>query len=84
MNTIERIVEPRNGVIDLHVDVPTEWEGKRIKVQMVVDETQTVPVIKPKSDLTRFGGKYSDLPTLEKDRILQGLDDLRNEWARDI
>lgn len=85
MNIIEQTVEPKNGVIDIHVDVPAEWNGKRIKIRVILEEDeQNIPIVKPKSDLTRFGGKYAYLPESEKKRMIQELDNMRNEWERDI
>ena len=80
MNTIEQIVEPKNGAIDLHVDVPAEWEGKRIRV--VFEEASVIK--RPKSDLTRFEGKFAYLPPQETDKLLNDLDAMRDEWNRSI
>ena len=84
MNVIEQTVEPKNGAIDLHVDVPAEWEGKRIRLRITFEEEKDMSTVKPKSDLTRFEGKFAHLPDQEKDRILHDLDAIRNEWTSDF
>ncbi len=82
MNTIEQTVEPKNGAIDLHVNVPAEWEGKRIRMRITLEEEEGLSMAKPKSDLTRFESKYAHLPETQKDSILDSLDAMRDEWTR--
>ena len=82
MNIIEQTVEPKNGAIDLHVDVPAEWEGYVLKVTVERTEAKSE---KPKgTGLSRFRGKWAHLPLEERLKMQRELDDMRNEWERPI
>jgi len=82
MNTIERTVEPKNGAIDLHVDVPEEWVGYVVKVTL---ERTEAKINEPKgTGLSRFAGKWLHLPLEQRLAMQKELDDLRNEWDRPI
>jgi len=82
MNSIEQTVEPKNGAIDLHVDVPTEWEGYVLKV--TVERTEA-KIEKPKgSGLSRFRAKWANLPLEQRLAMQKELDNMRNEWERPI
>ena len=84
MTTIEQHVELTDDV--LTVPIPAEWRGKGATFKLILDEDEVapVPVIKPKIDLTQFGGKFAHLPEQTIDRILGELDAMRDEWKRDI
>jgi len=84
MNVIEQHVELTEDV--LTIPVLAEWRGKGATLKLTLDnqKAEPVPVVKPKTDLTRFGSKFADLPTEEIDRMLTELDAMRNEWGRDI
>jgi hypothetical protein len=86
MNIIEQTVEPKNGAVDthLHIATPPEWNGKRIKMRVIFEEQESTPVVKPKIDLTQFGGKWAHLPLEERLAMQKKLDDMRNEWERPI
>ncbi|RIV22158.1 hypothetical protein DYU11_14040 [Fibrisoma montanum] len=85
MNIIEKTVEPKNGAIDLHFDVPAEWNGKQIKLRIIFEEDTGGLVDKDtKPDLTRFRGKWAHLPLEERLEMQKQLDDMRNEWERPI
>ena len=82
MSTIEQTVEPKNGVVDLHVDVPADWEGYVLKV--TVERTE-IKVEKPeRTGMTRFRGKWAHLPLEQRLAMQKQLDDIRNEWDRPI
>ena len=84
MSIIEQHVELTEDTIT--VLVPTEWKGKGATLTLTLDEEkeEVVPVVKPKIDLTQFGGKFAHLSGEETDRMLDDLDKMRNEWERDI
>ncbi len=82
MNVIEQIVEPKNGAIDVHIDIPTDWENYVLKVTVERTEAQ---IEKPKdTGLSRFRGKWAHLPLEERLDMQKQLDDMRNEWERPI
>ena len=83
MNVIEQHVELTEDT--LTVAIPAEWKGKGATLKLVLDENVgPLPVVKPKIDLTQFGGKWAHLPQEEQLRLQKQLDDMRNEWERDI
>ena len=83
MNTIEQHVELTEDVVT--IPVPAEWKGKGATWKLVLDEVvETIPIKKPKVDLTQFGGKFAHLPSDKIDQMLTDLDAMRNEWERDI
>ena len=81
MNVIQQTIEPKDGVIDFHLDVPHEWEGKKIKITL---EPTQESVEKSKHNLTRFRGKWAHLPLEQRLAMQKQLDDMRNEWERPI
>lgn len=82
MNVIEQTIEPKNGAIDFHIDVPQEWEGMKIKITLEPAQEITK---KPKgTGLSRFRGIWAHLPLEERLAMQKELDDMRNEWERDI
>ncbi|GAB4034452.1 hypothetical protein [Spirosoma gilvum] len=82
MNVIEQTVEPKNGAVDLHVDVPSDWEGYVLKV--TVERTEA-KIEKPKGPgLSRFGKKWAHLPLEQRLALQKELDAMRNEWERPI
>jgi hypothetical protein len=83
MNIIEQTVEPKNGAIDLHILLPEGWDEWNIKAVVVYEKTDVL-AHKPKIDLTKLVGKYSHLSEEDKSQMLTELDNLRNEWERDI
>jgi hypothetical protein len=82
MNIIEQTVEPKNGAIDLHLNVPADWENYVLKV--TVERTEARIEISSKAGLSRFRGKWSHLPLEERLAMQKELDDMRNEWERPI
>ncbi|MBO0932766.1 hypothetical protein [Fibrella aquatilis] len=83
MNVIEQHVELTDDT--LTVPIPADWRGKGATLKLILDEeVEPVPVLKPKIDLTQFGGKFAYLSSEATDRMLGDLDNMRNEWERDI
>lgn len=84
MNVIEQHVELTDDT--LTVAIPAEWKGKGATLKLVLDEegVESIPVVKPKIDLTQFGGKWAHLPLEERLAMQKDLDDMRNEWDRPI
>ena len=82
MNVIEQTVEPKNGAIDLHVDVPADWEGYVLKV--TVERTEAKVEKPTKTGMSRFRGKWAHLPIEERIAMQKQVDDLRSEWERPI
>lgn len=84
MNVIEQHVELTEDV--LTVPIPADWKGKGATLKLVLDEesVEPVPIVKPKIDLTQFGGKWAHIPLEERLRMQKDLDDMRNEWKRPI
>lgn len=82
MNTIEQTIEPKNGAVDLHVDVPAEWEGYLLKV--TIERTETKADAPEGTGLSRFRGKWAHLPLEQRLAMQKELDDMRNEWERPI
>ncbi len=82
MNVIEQTIEPKNGAIDLHMDIPGEWEGYVLKVTVERTEAKAE---KPKgTGMSRFRGILKDMSPEEKADMDKQLTELRNEWERDI
>ena len=81
MNVIEKTIEPKNGAIDFHLDVPQEWEGKKIKITL---EPAQEGAETTKNDLTQFRGKWAHLPLDERLAMQKELDNMRSEWERPI
>ncbi|MBC7568281.1 MAG: hypothetical protein H7319_00920 [Spirosoma sp.] len=81
MNVIEQTIEPKNGAIDLHVDVPAEWEGYVLKV--TVERTEAKVETPKKTNMSRFRGMFNDMSAEEKADMDQQLTQLRSEWDRD-
>lgn len=82
MNVIEQTIEPKNGAIDFHIDVPQEWEGMKIKITLEPAQEITE---KPKgTGLSRFRGIFKDMSPEEKADMDKQLTELRNEWERPI
>lgn len=84
MNVIEQHVELTDDV--LTVAIPVDWKGKGATLKLILDEEEVdpVPIVKPKIDLTQFGGKWAHLPLEQRLAMQKELDDMRNEWERDI
>ncbi len=81
MNVIEQTIEPKNGAIDLHVDIPAEWEGYVLKV--TVERTEAKAETPKKTNMSRFRGMFNDMSAEEKADMDQQLTQLRSEWDRD-
>ena len=82
MNVIEQTIEPKNGAIDLHVEVPAEWEGYVLKV--TVERTEAKVDKAKKTGMSRFRGKWAHLPLEERLNMQKELDKMRDEWERPI
>lgn len=81
MNVIEQHIELTDDV--LTIPVPVEWKGKGATFKLVLDEVvETIPIKKPKVDLTQFGGKFAHLPLEERLKMQKELDDMLDEWKR--
>jgi hypothetical protein len=78
MNIIEQTVEPKNGAIDLHLDVPTDWEGYVLKV--TVERTEAKIDIPGRTGMSRFWGIWKDMSLEQRLAMQKELDDMRNEW----
>ena len=82
MNVIKQTIEPKNGAIDFHLEIPQEWEGMKIKVTL--EPAQEI-IERPKgTGLSRFRGKWAHLPLEKRQSMQKELDDMRNEWERNI
>ena len=84
MNVIEQHVELTEDT--LTVTIPADWKGRRATLKLVLDEesVEPVPIVKPKTDLTRFRGKWAHLTPEQHEALDQQLTDMRNEWERPI
>ncbi len=82
MNTIEQTVEAKNGAVDLHVDIPTEWEGYVLKI--TVERTESRIEKREVVGMSRFRGALRHLTPEQHVDIDRQLNELRNEWERPI
>jgi hypothetical protein len=82
MNALRQFVKPQNGII--RIPVPEDMKGAtRFEVLIIPDEIKEAEsslTTKKKFDFKSLAGKFKDIPH----KKLAELDEMRNEWERDI
>lgn len=84
MNALRQIIKPNGRHISF--DLPEEFESNS-EVEIIVLPSEEKEEKKKKSKnniLALQSGLFSDLEVKKKSKMLKELDNLRNEWERDI
>ncbi|GAA4412310.1 hypothetical protein GCM10023187_39240 [Nibrella viscosa] len=82
MNSIEQIAEPKNGVLDIHVETPADWNGKKVRIRVELEEESAQN--KAGTGLSRLRGQLRHLSAEQKTDMDRQLRELRDEWERPI
>jgi hypothetical protein len=82
MNIIEQTIEPKNGAVDFHAEIPAEWEGYVLKI--TVERTEAKVETPKKTGMSRFRGILKNMTPEQHNEMDRQLIELRNEWERDI
>jgi hypothetical protein len=81
MNALRQFLRPQNGIIQ--IIVPEDMRSAtRFEVLIIPDEIKEAETSQTtkKFDFKSLAGKFKDIP----DKKLEELDEMRNEWERDI
>jgi hypothetical protein len=83
MNALRQIIKPKGRFISL--ELPEEFESNSEVEVIVLPSEKTPQKINKKSNILALQkGLFANIDILKKQKMLSELDNLRNEWERDI